>query len=250
MDIDTLFILAFAGLIFIFALVCANVGSGGGPSYIAVVVIAGFHYMGIRPAALLLCATLSLVTTFRYYRATGVSWRTLWPLVVGSIPAAYLASGILLSAFAYKVLAAGVLFCNALGWIIGKRTPRKNKTKIMPVWIGLVCGAGVGFLSGLVGIGGATFLLPISIFGGWTSGPDFRATVSAFVFLTSIAALIGNSATLEVASFRQMLYWIPAVLIAGWFGTEFNLENRTAFHLTRLLSVILVAAALKLLISY
>ena len=250
MDIGILLLLAFAGLIFVFALLCANVGLGGGPAYIAVVALAGFSYVGIRPAALLLCATLSLVTTFRYYRVTGISWRTLWPLVVGSIPTAYLASGIFLSAFVYKSLAGTVLLCSALGWIIRQRKPQKKKAKVIPIWLGLLFGIGVGFLSGLVGIGGNTFLLPILLFGGWTSGQDFRGTASAFVFLTSIAALAGNYSTVEVASLQQMLYWVPATLIAGWFGTEFNLGNDIAFHLMRLLSLILALGALKLFITY
>ena len=115
--------------------------------------------------------------------------------------------------------------------------------------MGLVCGVVIGFLAGLVGIGGATFLLPILVFGGWASGQDLRATVSAFVFLTSLAALAGDH-PLEVASLPQMTYWVPAVLIAAWFGTEFNLESYTAFHLTRFLSLILVLGALRLFIAF
>lgn len=249
MDIGILIPLAFAVLIFIFALVYANVGSGGGPAYIAVMAIAGFSHVAIRPAALLLSATLSFITTIRYYRVSGFSWGTLWPLAAGSIPTAFLASGIVLSPFAYKSLAGTVLLCSALGWIIRKRKSLRHKSTVMPIWLGLVCGAVIGLLSGLVGIGGGTFLLPILVFGGWTIGHDFRATVSAFVFLTSIAALAANQ-PLEAAALPQMIFWVPAVLVGAWFGTEFNLEKYTTFHLTRILSLILALGALKLFIAY
>ena len=249
MDIDLLFILLIAGLVFVIALVCANVGSGGGPSYLAVLAIAGYPYAAIRLASLLLCATLSLVMAFRYYRVASFSWRILLPLVVGSIPAAYLANSIVLSPFAYKSLAGGVFLCSALGWIIPRRKSQRGKTKLFPIWLGLVSGAAIGLLSGLVGIGGSTFLLPILIFGGWTASQDLRATVSAFVFLTSIAALAGDH-PLEVVSFPQMLYWVPAVLFAAWLGTEFQLGKSTAGHLTRFLSLILVLGALKLFLTY
>lgn len=236
---------------------CANVGVGGAPAYIAVLVLAGFPYTAIRPVAFLLTATFSLVTTLRLYRAAGLSWRTLFPLLVGALPAAVFTSPIILSPLVANWLTGIVLLGSALGWIFRDRTNRRtkrNQSRVIPIWLGVVLGAVIGFLSGLVGLGGGTFLLPALLLGRWTVGQDFRATLSAFVFLMSLtgfAAFCGFSIdrTLEIAALPQMLYFIPAMLAAGWLGTEFNLDNHVARHLSRLLSLILALAALKLFLG-
>ena len=66
----------------------------------------------------------------------------------------------------------------------------------MPQPPALLAGAMIGFASGLTGIGGGVFLSPILLLGGWSDARRAAPLSAAFIFVNSIAGLLGNGQSL------------------------------------------------------
>ena len=96
---------------------------------------------------------VSVFTSVRFVKAGLFRWRVLWPFALGAIPFAFLGGSIQLPGAYYRPLVGAVLLCSAarLLW------PRELKSTVdprdPPIWAGILCGIGIGFLSGLTGTG-------------------------------------------------------------------------------------------------
>jgi hypothetical protein len=112
--------------------------------------------------------------------------------------------------------------------------------------VGLGIGAGLGFISGLVGVGGGIFLSPLLILNRWAS-PKATAAVSAFfILVNSIAGLAGafSSGQAQLDS-DLIIQFSIAVLIGGFMGTRFGANHASDQTIRRLLAVVLVVAAVR-----
>ena len=113
---------------------------------------------------------------------------------------------------------------------------------------GVFTGGLVGLLAGLTGTGGGIFLSPILLFLGWSETRIASGVASVFILVNSIAALLGN-----VASVRSLPSDLPvlacAVLIGAMIGTTFGITRSTAF-LLKALGLVLIIAGAKLIGVY
>jgi hypothetical protein len=115
-------------------------------------------------------------------------------------------------------------------------------------------GGGIGFLSGLVGIGGGIFLAPVLYLLRWGSPREIAGTASVFILVNSLAGLAGQLMKLEdsygVASATDMLrdYWMvfPAVLIGGQIGSRLGAARIPPIAVKRLTAVLILYVAARL----
>src|SRR5262245_57937601 len=90
----------------------------------------------------------------------------------------------------YNTLTGIALLCAAI-ILVTRRSGDGIAERPMPLMGALGIGAGVGFVSGLTGIGGGVFLAPLLIVLRWAS-PRQTATLSApFILANSVVGLIG-----------------------------------------------------------
>ncbi|HEV2043582.1 MAG TPA: TSUP family transporter, partial [Sphingomicrobium sp.] len=92
-----------------------------------------------------------------------------------------------------------------------------------PGWIEPVAGGGLGFLAGVVGIGGGIFLAPLLYLLRWDSPRRIAATCAAFILVNSISGLAGQAskglgAAAAVIFDHGLLF--PAVLLGGLLGAS------------------------------
>ena len=101
---------------------------------------------------------------------------------------------------------------------------RKSYRKV-PIQISILIGGGLGFISGVVGIGGGIFLSPILFLIRAGRPKHIVTTASLFILINSISGIIGqltkNAVLTEVQNYW---YLLAAVLIGGQIGNFLNLK--------------------------
>ena len=249
MDLQTLLLLMLA-----FALVAAlysSVGHAGASGYLAVMALLGLAPDVMRPTALVLNLLVATIGTVRYSRAGLTSWTALLPLILGSIPLAFVGGRINLPVAGYRALLGAVLLVSAvvLAWRAYSRAQPVDEGPIrLPFATALMIGAAIGLLSGLTGTGGGIFLSPLLLLAGW-AGPRRASGIAApFILLNSASGLAGLGGS--AAHFPSNLPWLAvAVLAGGYVGSQLGAHRLPARALLALLAVVLTIAGTKLLLA-
>lgn len=232
------------------AAIYASVGFGGGSTYNALLALHGVDYC-ILPAVALIC-NIIVVTggSIRFARAGLVPWRRLWPILLISAPLAWVGGRMPIS----EALFTGLLGLSlALAGLLllfqperGEDLPEQRSRFLTPM-----IGGGVGFLSGLVGIGGGIFLAPIMHLIGWARAKRIAASASLFILVNSIAGLAGQLMKLQDPAQANALlsYWPLAlsVLIGGQAGSIAGIRLLPASLIRRVTAVLILYVAVRLL---
>lgn len=236
-----------AGLVFLVAALYASVGHGGGSGYLAVLGLFGVTPAVMKPAALSLNILVSGIGTARFTTAGHFSWRLFWPFAAASVPAAFVGGYVQLPGDVYQTL-VGVLLLWA-AWRLARRSPDGARVlRHPPIWAALGVGAAIGLLSGLVGVGGGIFLSPILLLAGWAGAHRTAAVAAPFILVNSAAGLLGFLAATGGIPAPVPL-WVVAAVLGGWLGAGLGSRRLPAAPILRLLAVVLVVAAAKLLLT-
>ncbi len=243
------FILQYADLFFLLAALLvssalyASVGHGGASAYLAVMAIAGFAAAEMKPIALTLNIVVSLLAMIHFHQAGHFRKNLFIPLIITSIPCAFLGGWLQLPDPVFKwILAAGLLFG---AWRLAFRIPSETTDIRPPNVIALgALGMGIGLLSGLIGIGGGIFLTPLLILFHWSNSKTAAAISAAFIFVNSISGLAGFIVKGgEIPSETAVL--LPAVLIGGMIGAYWGSNRAQNPALLKALAIVLLIAAMK-----
>jgi uncharacterized protein len=226
-----------------------SVGHGGASVYIALMALFGLAPTVIRPTALALNVLVTSFSSVRYFQAGLFRWRTLWPVLIGAIPMAFLGGSIHLPGNFYKPLVGAVLLIAAARLLMPQELKSTLTPKDIPVGWGIACGLAIGFLAGLTGTGGGIFLSPILLFMGWSETRTASGVTSVFILCNSLAGLAGNYASLGALP-AQLWLFVPAVLFGAVIGTRLGISTLAKRGILRALGVVLVIAGLKLIGLY
>lgn len=237
--------LIFIGL-FLASALYASVGHGGASAYLAVMGLVGMAPAEMKPIALSLNIAVSLLAWMAFLRAGHFQAKLFLPLAAASIPAAFLGGWLQLPDPIFKWLLAAALLFGAWRLAFGSKS---EQTEIRsPNWIALIAlGLLIGFLSGLIGIGGGIFLTPLLIFFHWSGSKTAAAISAAFIFVNSISGLTGflvQGGEIPI----QTSNLLPMVLAGGWIGANWGSRRAQNPALLRALALVLVIAAAKFLV--
>ena len=214
-------------LFLVTAILYSSVGFGGGSTYLALLLIWGVPYF-IFPVIALSCYIIVVSgNCFNYIRAGNLNLRLLIPYLIGSIPMAYIGGSLpiekrLFEILLFLVLAiAGVL----LLFNFNSYDDKEKSYRKIPIVISILIGTVLGFISGVVGIGGGIFLSPILFLIRAGKPKYIVTTASLFILINSISGIIGqltkNDVLVEVLNYW---YLLAAVLIGGQVGNFLNLK--------------------------
>jgi uncharacterized membrane protein YfcA len=237
-----------ATCMFLGAVLYTSVGHAGASAYIALMALFGLPPAVMRPTALTLNVLVASLTSFRYGRAGLFRWRTLWPFLLGAAPFAFIGGTIQLPGAYYKPIVGIVLLVGGIRLIWPKELKTNAEPHDPPVWLGALCGAGIGLLSGLTGTGGGIFLSPLLLFLGWSATRTASGVVAVFILCNSTAGLLGNIATLKALPPDLPLYAV-AVFLGAIVGTTLGIRFATPMIL-KALGLVLIVAGLKLIGVY
>ncbi|MDP9412600.1 MAG: sulfite exporter TauE/SafE family protein [Pseudomonadota bacterium] len=244
-----------AGLILAFfgtALLYAAVGFGGGSTYNALLVLAGTDYRAIPSIALVCNMLVVSVGSWRFAAAGHVQWRRIWPLFTLSVPMAWLGGRIVIAEITFVGLLALALFTAGATMLWQREPAQAAEPTPGATWAEPLIGGALGFLAGLVGIGGGIFLAPILHLLRWGGAKAIAGTCAVFILVNSVAGLAGQLAKADAFDRIDALgaHWLlfPAVLAGGAIGSSLGSGRLRASHvrIATALLVLYVAARLGL----
>jgi len=236
-------------LFLVTAISYSSVGFGGGSTYLALLLIWGVPYY-IFPAIALLCNIIVVSgNCFNYIRAGNLKINLLIPYLVGSIPLAFIGGFLDIEKRLFEILLFLVLiFAGALLLFNFRSYDDKESTyRKIPLSISVFIGSVLGFISGVVGIGGGIFLSPILFLIKAGKPKHIVTAASLFILINSISGIIGQLTKNDVLN-HIMDYWylLIAVLIGGQLGNFLNLKIFSTRFLALVTASLVVFVAIRM----
>ena len=232
---------------FITAILYSSVGFGGGSTYLALMLIWDIPYY-IFPIIALFCNIIVVSgNSINYIRSGNLNLKLLAPYLVGSIPFTILGASISIEKEIFEILLFFILIIAGIFLLIGSKSFNKDQIKIkqIPKILSISIGSVIGFISGIVGIGGGIFLSPLLFLMKAGYPKHIATTASLFILINSIFGVAGQL-TKNIVFNEFLNYWplFLVVLMGGQVGNFLNIKfltNKTLALITSLL-VIFVAA--------
>ena len=228
------------------AILYSSVGFGGGSTYLALLLIWGVPYF-IFPIIALSCNIIVVLgNCFNYIKVGNLNLKLLIPYLIGSIPFAFIGGSLPIGKTLFEILLFLVLSSAGILLLLNFKSYDNNKSSYrkIPILVSILIGGSLGFVSGVVGIGGGIFLSPILFLIRAARPKHIVTAASVFILINSISGIIGQL-TKNIVLNEIQNYWflLLAVLIGGLVGNFLNLK----IFPTRILA--LVTAVLVLFVT-
>lgn len=240
---------------FAIAVVYSLVGFAGGSSYLALLLLAGFLPDDLRIVGLVCNLIVSLGGVWHFSKAKHIPKHLLLPFLLTSVMAAFLGARITISRDTFSMLLGISLLFAALRLLFAGQSIEKSVV-VSPakVWVfGPVLGMLIGFLSGLLGIGGGIFLSPIVLFLRWGNAREVAALSSVFIACNSFSGLLsrapGIPQSFSSVGIGLVFILFFAVFVGGQMGSRLGAYRLPKVHLQRVLGSLILVVSLRLIIN-
>ena len=205
----------------------SSVGFGGGSTYLALLLIWGIPY-SIFPVIALSCNIIVVSgNCFNYIKAGNLNLKLLLPYLIGSIPFSYIGGTLPVEKKIFEILLFIVLLIAGFLLLFNFKSydSLNQRYRKIPILISVLIGGIVGFISGVVGIGGGIFLSPILFLLKNAKPKHIVTTASLFILINSIFGIMGQlTKNMVIDQIKDYWYLLIAVLIGGQIGNLLNLK--------------------------
>jgi len=227
----------------------SSIGFGGGSTYLALLLIWGIPYY-IFPLIALSCNIIVVSgNCFNYIRAGNLNFRLLFPYLAGSIPLSFIGGSLLIEKELFEILLFLVLITAGTLLLFNFKSydDKEKSYRKMPISSSILIGGMLGFISGIVGIGGGIFLSPILFLFRAGKPKHIVTSASLFILINSIFGIIGQLTKTSVWIETQS-YWylLLAVLIGGQAGNFLNLKIFPTRFLSLITAVLVILVAIRM----
>ncbi len=240
-------IVLFYILLFLVAFLYSSVGHGGASGYLALMAIFSIAPDVMKPTALLLNLFVSLTSFIQFYRGGYFKWKLFLPFAIASIPLAFIGGLVTVDATVYKKILGLLLIIPIIRFLFFSNI-QVNEIKKANTTLSLFIGAVIGFLSGLIGIGGGIILSPVLLLLKWADMKQTAAISALFIFVNSLSGLAGQL-TKGIHFSTDMYMYVAIAFVGGICGAYFGSLKFKQTILKYLLALVLVMAAYKLLFT-
>ena len=248
MELTTILIIL---AIFIVAVMYSSVGHGGASGYLAVVAFWGIAPEVAKPTALVLNLFVASIGTYQFWRAGYFKWRVFWPFALTSMPFAFYGGIVQLPTDVYKIVLGAVLCLAAIRLAV--KLNNDDNVSDPPIVAGLLIGAAIGLLSGMVGVGGGIFLTPVLLLARWAETKTAAAVSVVFILVNSFAGLLGGYLLGKGTHIGELpsevWFWVVAAVAGGLIGATLGSKKFDSMTLRRVLAVVLLFASVKLIFA-
>ena len=238
-------------LFFIIAILYSSVGFGGGSSYLAILAISGIVFSQIRSTALLCNIAVVTGNVLLFYRAGLYPWKKVVPLVLFSVPLAFLGGYIQISYTVFFVLLGFTLLFAAVTMWFSKGTVSNMNKKEVSTIKNASFGGLIGFISGMVGIGGVIFLAPLLHITRWDIPKKIAATASLFILVNSVSGLAGQLLNPDFQiEWSLTIVLLITVFIGGQIGSRLSHKFFSPIQLKRATALLIAYVSIRILITH
>jgi uncharacterized membrane protein YfcA len=238
--------LTFLILLLIISFLYSSVGHGGASGYLALMALYGMEPSFMKSSALVLNIFVSSIAFIAFYKGGHFRWKLLLPFIITSVPMAYLGACLTINPTFYRVILA-VCLVSGIGRMLFMPNNASEQTKPLPFWAGLSIGAILGFISGLIGIGGGIILGPVLILLRWANMKETAAVCAMFILLNSVSGLFGlgfSGLTIN----NELITMVVLAIIGGMAGSFTGSFKFQHISLKYILATVLIIASLKLML--
>lgn len=239
-------------LFLIISILYSSVGFGGGSSYLAILALSGILFTQIRSTALLCNIVVVSSNVFLFYRAKQYEWKKVIPLVLLSAPFAFLGGYIKLSQqFFFILLGIILLFASLSMWFSNKFIDEIEGKKKSSFLENSLVGGLIGFLSGLVGIGGGIFLAPFLHLSFWDTPKKIAAISSFFILVNSLSGLAGQVMNPEFTiNYQLTLILLATVFFGSIIGNILRNKFLSPILLKKMTAILIAFVSIRILFKY
>ncbi|GAB7257686.1 sulfite exporter TauE/SafE family protein [Polaribacter sp. OB-PA-B3] len=239
-------------LFFIVAVLYSSVGFGGGSSYLAILALTGIVFTQIRATALLCNIVVVSGNVFFFIQQKKLNLKKVIPLVLLSIPFAFLGGKLKISQHLFFILLGFTLLFAAITMWLSKKIVSSNEDKNKSKTIkNISFGGFIGFISGMVGIGGGIFLAPLLHLTNWDTPKKIAATASLFILVNSIAGLIGQYSNPDFnIDWNLTSILLLTVFIGGQIGSRISNNFLTPIQLKKATAILIAFVSIRILVKY
>ena len=236
-------------LFFVTALIYSSVGFGGGSTYLAILLIWGVPYT-IFPVIALVCNIIVVSgNSINFLRSKNINFNLLFPYLIGSIPFAFIGGSITIEKSLFEILLFCVLLVAGIFLLIESKSFSEEKIKInqIPKFISISIGSIIGFMSGIVGIGGGIFLSPLLFLMKAGYPRHITSSASLFILINSIFGIAGQLTKDQILD-QVIIYWplFLSVLVGGQIGSVLNIKFLPNKILALLTSFLVIFVAIRI----
>ena len=233
-------------LLFAVAFLYSSVGHGGASGYLALMALFSVTPVVMKPTALVLNLFVSLTSFVFYYRGNYFNKKLFLPLALASVPMAFLGGSMAIESELYRKMLGLFLLIPVARFLFFNDIKVDHTAKPSIIWL-VVIGASIGLLSGMLGIGGGVILSPVLLLLRWTDQKQSAAISALFIFVNSLAGLIGQF-TKGITFSPDMTGLVIVAFCGGLVGSYFGAMRFPQRAIKFLLATVLAVAAFKLLI--
>jgi uncharacterized membrane protein YfcA len=230
---------------FFIALIYSSVGFGGGSSYLALMATMAIPFTSLKPAALLCNIIVVTGGTLIFYGEGKLDLKKCWPFIAASVPLAFVGGYWKLSESSFFVVLGATLIVAAILLWIQPENVHKRISNNLPT--NAAIGGAIGFVSGLVGIGGGIFLSPILHLMKWDDAKRISALASLFILVNSIGGLAGQMSRSADVDWLFIVPLLIAVLAGGQIGSRIGSRKFSAIIIKRITAVLILIAGINIL---
>ena len=234
----------------IIAVMYSSVGHGGASGYLAVLsltVYAENDPVWLKQHAWSLNLLVAGIAFYAYKKSGFFNIKLALPFIVASIPAAFVGGYLRVDNTIYDILLSLTLVFAA--WKLYSTKDSLSSVEINkrpPFHIAIIVGLVIGFLSGIIGVGGGIFLSPIILLFGWSDPKTTAGIAAVFIWVNSFSGLVGSTISGQLAlDISTLIPFSTAVLIGGYIGSKYGSEKLSQNSIKKMLVVVMLIAAIR-----
>jgi len=236
---------------FLIALVYSSAGFGGGSSYLALLALYGVGFHLVKSTALICNVAVVAGGVWQFHSSGQLPWKKALQLTAFSIPMAFIGSYMPMRQEMFFLLLGSALVLAALMMGIKLLKEKQYAVKHQRGWRFAAVGGGIGFLSGITGIGGGIYLAPVLRLGRYDSPKQIAGLCSFFILVNSLAGLLGQWAKSAIVFRTEVtLPLLAAVILGGQIGSRLSAAILKPRWIEVATALLILYAGLRLLFRF
>ena len=234
---------------FVTAILYSSIGFGGGSTYLALMLIWDVPFY-IFPIIALICNIIVVSgNSINFLRTKNINLSLIAPYLIGSVPFAFFGASISIDKNLFEILLFLILLIAGIFLLLESKSFNKDQVTIryIPKILSIIIGSIIGFISGLIGIGGGIFLSPILFLLKAGYPKHITSTASIFILINSVFGVAGQL-TKDIVLNEFLNYWplFIAVLIGGQIGSFLNIKILSNKVLAVMTSFLVIFVAMRM----